>query len=165
MTSKEEKMHLIVGLGNPGKTYQKNRHNVGFLLIERFAEKKGLKICKKKFKGLYEIYNHENKQTILLKPQTHMNNSGEIVKKYIDYFQIPIENVLIIYDDYYIEVGNFKLKEAGGPAGHNGLKSIENHLGTDQYKRLKIGISRDQEMLMSDYVLGNFNKEQQKKNR
>ncbi len=155
-------MRLIIGLGNPGKEYLNSRHNVGFRVVDRFAEKKQLKINQKKFNGLYVSFLHNDEKIMLLKPQCFMNNSGEVVKKFIDYYQISVEDILVLYDDYYIEVGDFKLKASGSSAGHNGLKSIEKHIDSKNYKRIKIGISRDQQMLLSDYVLSKFSKEQLK---
>ena len=152
-----------MGLGNPGRAYNNTRHNVGFAMIDAIAQAKNVKINKKKHQGLYCIGKWQNQTVILLKPQAFMNNSGIVVRKFVDYFNVAREDVLIIYDDYHLEVGNYKLKAQGSSAGHKGLKSIEEHLQTTNYKRLKIGISRDEQMMLSDYVLGKFSREQQKK--
>ncbi len=153
-------MKLIVGLGNPGKEYEKTRHNAGFIMIDEFAKKFNLSIEEKKFNGFYTTFEYNGEKIMLLKPQCHMNNSGETIIKFVEYFKIEIADILVIYDDYYIEVGNYKIKANGSAAGHNGLKSIENHLKTQNYKRIKIGISRDPQIYMPDYVLGKFTKEQ-----
>ncbi len=149
-------MRLIVGLGNPGKSYIKTRHNVGFHLLDAIARDRGVEINKKKFSGLYGIDKSSKDPLIFLKPQAYMNNSGQVVKKFVDYYDIKTENILIIYDDNHLEVGNYKLKAQGSSGGHKGLKSIEQHLQTEEYKRIKIGIGRDMQMLTSDYVLGKF---------
>lgn len=149
-------MYLIVGLGNPGREYENTRHNVGFMIIDRFAKDNNLEFSKSKFNGLYIDTNINNKKTILLKPQSYMNLSGEVVKKFVDFYKIPIENVFIIHDDLDIELGKYKLKTNSSSGGHNGLKNIELHLGTKNYKRLKIGISKNKNYDTKDYVLGKF---------
>lgn len=149
-------MRLIVGLGNPGKEYDNTRHNVGFMVIDNYAKTKGIEINKNKFNGLYNEFVFNGEKVILLKPLSYMNLSGEVVKKYVDYFKINIENILIINDDMDIALGKYKLKASGSSAGHNGLKNISQNLGTDSYKRLKIGISKNN-IEMKDYVLGKFN--------
>ena len=149
-------MKLIIGLGNPGKEYDNTRHNAGFMVIDNYAKTKGIEINKNKFNGLYNEFVFNGEKVILLKPLSYMNLSGEVVKKYVDYFKINIENILIINDDMDIALGKYKLKASGSSAGHNGLKNISQNLGTDSYKRLKIGISKNN-IEMKDYVLGKFN--------
>lgn len=151
-------MKLIVGLGNPGKDYENTRHNVGFLFIDNFLKKKALK-TKKKFNSLYAEYNIDNEKIILLKPQTYMNLSGIAVKKYVDYFNIKIEDILIIYDDMDFETGTFKIKPTGSSGGHNGIKNILDNLGTQNIKRIRIGISKTKNDKI-DYVIGKFRKEE-----
>ncbi len=153
-------MKLIVGLGNPGRQYKKTRHNIGFEIVDELANKKEQKIANRKFNGLYTTFHVDSIKVMLLKPQLYMNNSGEVIKKFIEYFGINIEDILVIYDDCSIEVGKYKIKKNGSSAGHNGLKSIAKHLQTDNFKRIKIGISKDPQMLLPDYVLGKFNNEQ-----
>ncbi len=155
-------MKLIVGLGNPGREYEKTRHNLGFSIIDEIAKEKNVTLNKKKFNGLYGEF-HEEEKIILLKPQSYVNNSGKVVANFVDYFNLDLKDLLIIYDDYYLEVGSYKIKASGSSAGHNGLKSIEKYLGTQEYQRIKVGISRDMQMLLPDYVLSKFNKEEQKK--
>lgn len=147
-------MYLIVGLGNPGREYESTRHNMGFMCIDSIASKYGLKIDKEKMNGLSTSLKMYDELVILLKPQKYINLSGEVIKKYIDYYKIPIENVLIICDDLDLEFGHIKIKYKGSSGGHNGLKNIESCLGTKEYKRVKIGISNNKNMETKDYVLG-----------
>lgn len=153
-------MKLIVGLGNPGKEYTKTRHNLGFQALDYLAEKLDFSFNEKKFNGIYSTIFLNNQKIIFLKPQSYVNLSGEIIKRFIDYFKINIEDVLIIYDDMDLEVGKFKLKAMGGSAGHNGLKSIEDKLQTNEYKRLKIGIAKNKGIDIVNYVLGYFSKKE-----
>ena len=155
-------MKLIVGLGNPGKEYELTRHNIGFMVIDEFLKRLGNPTMKKKFKGLYYEYNDNGEKIIFLKPQSYINLSGEVIDKYISYYGIEISDIIIINDDLDLELGKYKLKPAGGSAGHNGLKNIEYFLQTDEYKRLKIGISNNKLIDTKDYVLGRFNEDEQK---
>ncbi len=154
-------MKLVVGLGNPGKEYNNTRHNIGFHIIEKYVGSKNFIFNKEKFNGLYTEININGEKIIFLKPQSYMNNSGIVIKKYIDYFKISVDDTLIIYDDMDLEIGNYKLKTNSGSAGHNGLKSIEQNLKTKNYKRLKVGISKNN-IEKSLYVLGKFSLENQK---
>lgn len=153
-------MKLIVGLGNPGKEYQNTRHNVGFMAIDKIAEYLKVEISKEKFSGLYCKTTYNDEQIILLKPQKYMNLSGEVVRPFVDYFKIPIENILIISDDLDLPSGKLKLKYKGSCGGHNGLRNIEQNLNTQDYKRIKIGIANNNLINTKDYVLGNFSKEE-----
>ena len=153
-------MKLIVGLGNPGKEYENTRHNAGFRFIDEYAKSKNLNINKEKFKGLYTTYKTKTENIILLKPQKYMNLSGEVVKSYMDFFKINKEDILIITDDLDTEIGHLKLKSKGSSAGHNGLKNIEQNIGTKEYKRVKIGISNDKNKDKIDYVIGKVSKEE-----
>ena len=154
-------MKIIVGLGNPGKEYCNTRHNIGFMCIDNYARKNNCKINKTKFKGKYTKIQVSGEDVILLKPQSYINLSGDVIKKYLDYFKIPVGNLLIINDDLDLEVGKIKLKPSGGSGGHNGLKNIEANLNTQEYKRLKIGIANDKNMDTRDYVLGKIEKSNQ----
>lgn len=147
-------MKLIVGLGNPGKEYENTRHNAGFRFIDSYAKAKNLSFNKEKFNGLYTDFLQNGEKIILLKPQKYMNLSGEVIKAYLDFFKIEVNNMLIIVDDLDTEVGKIKLRYKGSSGGHNGLKNIENHLKTQDYKRLKIGISNDKNKDSIDYVIG-----------
>ena len=156
-------MKLIVGLGNPGKEYENTRHNIGFMTIDKFADKLGVSISKEKYNGLYAEVNINGEKVILLKPQAYINLSGEVIRRYIDFYKIEIDDILIIHDDLDLEVGTYKIKQQGSSGGHNGLKNIELHLGTQEYKRIKIGISNDKLMDTKDYVLGKISKEEKEK--
>lgn len=147
-------MKIIVGLGNPGKEYEQTRHNMGFMIIDEFAKKNNLEITKNKFDGLYTEFLHNNEKIILLKPQRYINLSGEVIKKYVDFFKIPVSDLLIINDDLDLPFGKVKIKYKGSSGGHNGLKNIELHLQTNEYKRIKIGISNNKDIDTKDYVLG-----------
>lgn len=154
-------MKLIVGLGNPGKEYTTTRHNVGFLTVENYADINNLKY-KEKFNGIYYETKINEEKVLLLKPLSYMNLSGIVVKKYIDYFKINLEDMLIIYDDMDFELGEFKIKPSGSSGGHNGIKNIIENLGTEEFKRLRIGISKKLGNKV-DYVIGNFTKSEKEK--
>lgn len=155
-------MYLIVGLGNPGREYEKTRHNAGFELIDKYANHYGLEINKKKLDGLFVKSMINNQEVILMKPQLYINLSGNVIKKYLDYFDISVDNLLIISDDLDQEIGSYKLKPSGSSGGHNGLKDIESHLKTKDYKRLKLGISNNKLVDTKNYVLGSFSKSERK---
>ena len=155
-------MKLIVGLGNPGKSYEKTRHNVGFRLVDMIASKNNVKIDKKKFNGLYAEVLINDEKVILLKPQSYMNLSGEVVKSFIKFFKIEIADILVISDDLDLPLGYYKLKTNSSSGGHNGLKNIEDHLKTIDYKRIKIGIGNDEDYEARDYVLSKFSKKEEK---
>lgn len=153
-------MKLIVGLGNPGDEYKNTRHNVGFRVLESYSIKYNLSFSKNKFSGSYCETSINGEKVIFLKPLKYMNLSGEVVKDYVNYFKIDIEDILIINDDLDIDIGNIKLKFQGSSGGHNGLKNIEENLNTQTYKRLKIGISDSNIIDTKDYVLGKFTEEE-----
>lgn len=156
-------MKMIVGLGNPGKEYENTRHNIGFMAIDTIAEKNKITLNSKKMNGEYVIFEIHNQKVLLLKPQTYMNLSGEAVSSFAKYYKIDTSDILIISDDLDMDIGKIKLKYKGSSGGHNGLKNIEFHLHTSEYKRLKIGISKNKEIGIKDYVLGNFSLEQKEK--
>ena len=155
-------MKLIVGLGNPGKEYENTRHNMGFMVIDAYIKKKDLKLDKNKFDGLYTKTKINGEEVIFLEPQTFMNSSGSCVKRIVDFYKIDIDDILVIHDDLDIDSFKIKLKESSSSGGHNGIKDIENKLGSNNYKRLKIGISNDKSKDTKDYVLGKFSKEEKK---
>lgn len=152
-------MKLIVGLGNPGKEYEKTRHNMGFMAIDKYAISKGLFFDKEKFGGIYTYFLYNNEKIMLLKPQKYINLSGDVIKKYMDYFKIDIDNLLVISDDLDMNIGKIKIKYKGSSGGHNGLKNIEANLNTRNYKRIKIGISNNKQIDTKDYVLGKLDQE------
>lgn len=153
-------MKLIVGLGNPGKEYENTRHNIGFIFIDKFAQKLNLNINKEKFNGKYTETIIGNQKIILLKPLSYINLSGEVISKFINFYKINIDDILIISDDLDMNFGKIKLKASGSSGGHNGLKNIELNLCTQNFKRLKVGISNNKLMDTKDYVLGKFNNEE-----
>ncbi len=153
-------MKLIVGLGNPGKEYENTRHNIGFIFIDYFAKKNKVNIDKEKFNGLYAQTTINNEKVILLKPLSFMNLSGEVVRKYVDYFKISIDDILIINDDLDMDFGKVRLRPDGSSGGHNGLKNISLNLNTEKFKRLKFGISNNKLIDTKDYVLGKFSKDE-----
>ena len=154
-------MKLIIGLGNPGKEYTNTRHNIGFSVVDYYLDNKNIVLnWSKKFEGLFLKTKLFDEDVIFLKPQTYMNLSGNCVMKVMDYYDIEVDDILVISDDLDLKIGNFKLKLSGSSGGHNGLKDIENKIHTDQYKRLKIGISKNDELDIKDYVLGKLSKEE-----
>jgi PTH1 family peptidyl-tRNA hydrolase len=153
-------MKLIVGLGNPGKEYEKTRHNIGFIFLDKFAESLNLSITKEKFNGLYAETIINDEKILLLNPLSYMNLSGEVIIKYVNFYKIKTEDILIINDDLDMEFGRIRLKSSGSSGGHNGLKNIELHLNTKEYKRLKFGIANNKQIDTKDYVLGKFSKDE-----
>lgn len=152
-------MKIVIGLGNPGKEYEKTRHNIGFILIDEFAKSHNINIDKSKFNGLFVKTKINGEDVILLKPESFMNLSGEVTRKFVEYFNINTENILIISDDLDQPSGEYKLKENGTSGGHNGLKNVELHLATREYKRLKLGISNNKQISTKNYVLSKLNKD------
>ena len=152
-------MKLIVGLGNPGKEYEKTRHNIGFMAINNFLKENNLDLNKTKFNGKYTETNIKGEKVILLEPQKYMNLSGEVIRDFVKFYKIDIKDILIISDDLDMESGKIRLREKGSSGGHNGLKNIELHLNTNEYKRLKIGVGNNKMIETKDYVLGKFSKE------
>lgn len=150
-------MKLFVGLGNPGKEYEETRHNVGFMVIDELARRWNVSYNQAKFHGIFASHVISGEKVILCKPLTYMNLSGECVRPLIDYFKIDIEDVVVIYDDLDLPVGKIRLRTKGSAGGHNGIKSLIHHLGTEQFKRIRVGISRPQNgQKITDYVLGRF---------
>ena len=153
-------MHLIVGLGNPTKQYEGTRHNVGFETIDRIAAENQIRVEEKKHKALYGSGYIEGEKVILAKPQTFMNLSGESVRELADYYKIPSENIIVIYDDISLDVGQLRIRKKGSAGGHNGIKNIIANLGTDVFPRIKIGVGeKPKKYDLADYVLGHFSKE------
>ena len=156
-------MKLIVGLGNPGGEYRKTRHNVGFIFLNSFLSKENLSLDKKKFNGYYREYVSSNgNKAILLEPQTYMNLSGDSIVDFARYFKINSEDILVIHDDLDLEVGKVRIRSKGSSGGHNGLKSIIARLGNENFKRVRIGIGKDSNIPVVDYVLGKFGEEDMK---
>jgi PTH1 family peptidyl-tRNA hydrolase len=156
-------MKLIIGLGNPGYKYSKTRHNIGFRIIDEIANQRKFRVKKQEKEALTGSFHLQGDKVILAKPQTYMNNSGLPVRKLIDWYNIDVQDILIIYDDLDLKVGQMRIKRVGGHGGHNGMKSIFKHMNTNQIPRIRIGIGRPPEyMTVSDYVLGKFTKTEKK---
>lgn len=153
-------MKLIIGLGNPGLEYEKTRHNIGFYYLDVIAKNLNILEFKEKFNGMYQKIKYQNEDIILLKPLSYMNLSGEIIKKYVDYYKIKLADILVICDDLDLEIAKIKLKEKGSSGGHNGLKNIILNLGSENFKRLKIGISKNKNIDTKEYVLAKFSQEE-----
>lgn len=147
---------LIVGLGNPGDNYKNTRHNIGFIVLDNFAKVKNVTIDKEKFNGLYGQLFIEGEKVILLKPLSYMNLSGSVVRKYVNYFGIDIDDILVISDDLDLPFLKYRLRLFGSSGGHNGLKNIEFMLKSNKFKRFRIGIGNDKMIDTKDYVLGKF---------
>ena len=146
---------LIVGLGNPGQKYEHTRHNMGFLTVDLLAEKTGVKLNKVKFKSAYNIMRFAGCKCLVMKPQTYMNLSGEAVREAVQFYKIPADHVLVIYDDISLPVGKLRVRPTGSAGGHNGIKNIIAHLGTQDFPRVKIGVGApgaDGDMV--DWVIG-----------
>lgn len=154
-------MKLIVGLGNPGREYDHTRHNVGFFVLDAYLKEKGITLTKNKMNGLYQEAVIDSSKVIFLKPQSYINLSGEVISAFVSYYKIPLSDLLIIHDDMDLTLGHFKLKQKGSSGGHNGLKNIELHLATREYNRLKVGISKNKNLDMKDYVLGKLSSDEQ----
>lgn len=152
-------MFLIVGLGNPGIQYENTRHNIGFNVIDNIAREYNIQINREKFKGVCGEGFIANEKVMLLKPTTYMNLSGESVREVIDFYKLTNEQIIVIYDDISLEVGRLRLREKGSAGGHNGIKSIIAHLGTDIFPRIKVGVGQPNVDLVK-YVLGKFTKEE-----
>ena len=153
-------MKLIVGLGNPGKEYNNTRHNIGYMCIDEIIKHYNVTLNSKKFNGLYGEFNLNGQKIIILKPQKYMNLSGEVIRDFVNFFKVDIDDILVICDDLDTKVGTYRLRYQGSSGGHNGLKNIELNLSTQKYKRIKIGISNNKDIDTKDYVLGKFTKEE-----
>ena len=153
-----EPMHLIVGLGNPGADYAKTRHNAGFLLVEKLAEEwKAGWTKERKFQARVARAERNGKKILLAEPQTFMNLSGESVGALVKFYQLPLENILVVVDDADLPLGEIRLRPGGGSGGHHGLESVTQHLGAKTFARLRIGIGRKNEARqITGHVLGKF---------
>ncbi len=154
---------LIIGLGNPGSQYQDTRHNVGFSIAQMFASKQ-----KMQFKHVSHLCGEmasthiDNKKVLILLPTTFMNLSGDAVRRCVDYYKVALDHLIVICDDVALPLGVIRMRTKGSCGGHNGLKSIETHLNTEHYARLRVGVGEPQKEVLSDYVLGRFSQEENK---
>lgn len=152
---------IIVGLGNPGLQYENTRHNVGYMMVDTLAEKNKFTIKRLKFKSLCGDTVIAGKRCLVMKPTTFMNSSGEAVAEAMNFYKIPIENIIIICDDINLAPGKLRIRRKGSAGGHNGLKSIIALCGSEDFPRIKVGIGQKPhpDMELADWVLGNFTKE------
>jgi len=148
---------LIVGLGNPGPEYRFNRHNVGFMVIDQLAERWGTSFSSVSFQSLFTDVRRKGNKLMLAKPQTFMNQSGQAVRSLVNFYKLPLSNLLVIYDDVDLPFGTLRLKPSGGAAGQKGMRSIIRELGSRDFPRLRVGIGRPPgRMSVSSYVLQDF---------
>lgn len=153
-------MYIIVGLGNPGRDYVGTRHNAGFSVIDELADRYNISVDTVKHKGMIGKGVIEGNKVILVKPTTFMNLSGECVREVMDYYKADIDDLIVVFDDISLEPGKMRLRPKGSAGGHNGIKSIIAHLGTEGFKRVKYGVGdKPKGWDLADWVLGHFNKE------
>ena len=155
---------LVVGLGNPGDKYENTRHNVSFLTVDELAERARVPVQRLKHRALTNTVELGGARVLLMKPVTYMNLSGEAVRPAMDFYKIPADHVLVVSDDVYLEVGRLRIRTKGSAGGHNGLKNIIQHMGTDQFPRVRIGVGEKPhpDYDMADWVLGKFSPEDRK---
>jgi PTH1 family peptidyl-tRNA hydrolase len=155
--------YLLIGLGNPGREYRDSRHNVGFMLIERIAVRLGARGMKVQSKAIVTTVMYDDRKLILAKPQTYMNLSGQSVQGLIHFYKLPLANVLIAYDDLDIPFGTIRIRPGGGPGGQRGMASTIEHIGTNDFPRLRIGIGRPPgKMEPAAYILQDFTRAEMK---
>ncbi|MFD1957235.1 aminoacyl-tRNA hydrolase [Paenibacillus thailandensis] len=155
-------MKWIVGLGNPGTQYANTRHNVGFMVVDELARRWGIAVTQNKCKALLGEGNVQGTKVVLIKPMTYMNLSGESARAFMDYFKADLADGLFVYDDMDTEIGKIRLRYQGSSGGHNGVKSLIQHLGTQSFNRIRMGISRPEPgRPIVDYVLAPFPKSEQ----
>ena len=152
-------MKLIVGLGNPGKEYEKTRHNVGFCVVDELCKKLNVELDKSKCKAIYGIYRHDGEKIIIAKPQTYMNLSGESVRSLMKFYDVKVEDLIVVHDDLDLPQGKLRLRMQGSSGGQKGMGNIIDLLGTSNINRIRIGIANNKNMDTKDYVLGKFTKE------
>lgn len=154
-------MKCIVGLGNPGRKYRKSKHNIGFMVVEELTSRFNTKLLKTKFNARVAVESIAGEKVMLIQPQTYMNLSGEAIRPLLDYYNASTDDLLVIYDDLDLPTGKIRLRQKGGHGGHNGIRSTIDHLGTKEFKRVRIGVGRPSvSMPVVDYVLEAFTKEQ-----
>ena len=155
-------MRIIIGLGNPTEKYQATRHNIGWDAITRISDDYRIPLNQKKHKAICGSGYIEGEKVILAKPLTYMNLSGESVRELIDFYKVDSEDIIVIYDDVSLDVGRLRLRKKGSAGGHNGIKSIISHLGTDEFPRIKVGVGeKPKDWDLADFVLSRFKGEEQ----
>ena len=155
-------MYIIVGLGNPGRKYEKTKHNAGFIALDMFAKRHGVSLDKEKFEALYCKTRIDGEDVLLVKPQTYMNLSGEAVSAFVNFFKIPPENLVVVYDDVELELGVIRIRAKGSAGTHNGMRNIVQLLHDTNFPRMRIGVGNDKTMELYEYVLAPFSEEQLK---
>jgi PTH1 family peptidyl-tRNA hydrolase len=156
-------MYLIVGLGNPESDYSNTRHNMGFDVINKLAKKHEIELSRSKFDGIYGTGIIENEKVILLKPQTYMNLSGDSLIQFKDFYKIPNDKIIVIYDDIDIDPGIIRIRQKGSPGTHNGVKSVVHRLNSDEFLRVRVGIGKpDENMDLVSHVIGFISEEDKK---
>lgn len=155
-------MYLIAGLGNPDKKYEATRHNIGFETIDLLAHKEGIRLTKLKHKAVCGDGIICGEKVIIAKPQTYMNLSGESIRDIVNFYKIPVQNVIVVCDDINLEIGRLRIRPKGSDGGHNGLKSIIYQLSSDDFVRIRMGVGapKGEHYDLADYVLGKFSKEE-----
>lgn len=153
-------MYIIVGLGNPGRKYENTRHNLGFITIDRLASKHDIKVDKIKFKALVGDGRIAGQKVLLVKPQTYMNLSGESVREVANFYKVEPDEIIVIYDDLDLPLGNLRIRKSGSAGTHNGMKSVVYQLKSDQFPRVRIGIGQNGDKDIIDFVIGGFRKEE-----
>lgn len=152
---------IIVGLGNPGEQYENTRHNIGFKVVDKVAEKLGIHISKEKFNGMVGEGMYNGKKVILLKPTTYMNLSGSSVVDIVDFYKVPLSELLVVYDDIDIEVGKIRIRPEGSSGTHNGMRNISDMLASHDFPRIRVGTGKPGEGVdLADYVLEKFPEEE-----
>ena len=153
-------MKIIIGLGNPGRQYEDTRHNAGFMVVDKFAEKHGVDISKARFNALLGEVFVNGEKIVLVKPMTYMNNSGQAVGEVLNFYKSDLEDIIVVVDDIEIELGMLRIRAKNGKGTHNGLKSIFAHLKTDDYAKMKLGVGKfKRDMDLADFVLARPSKE------
>ena len=153
-------MKIIIGLGNPGRQYEDTRHNAGFMVLDKFADKHGVDISKARFNALLGEVFVNGEKVVLVKPMTYMNNSGQAVGEVLNFYKPDLEDIIVVVDDIEIELGMLRIRAKNGKGTHNGLKSIYAHLKTDDYAKMKLGVGKfKRDMDLADFVLARPSKE------
>lgn len=156
---------LIVGLGNPDRIYARNRHNVGFRVVDRLAETLRVSVDRAKFRGKFTQVTYKGQKLVLLKPMTFMNSSGLSVMDAVNYFKLPAERIIVVFDDISLDVGRLRVRSDGSAGGHNGIKSIIGAIRSQDFPRVKVGVGAKPhpDYDLADWVLSNFSPEEEKK--
>lgn len=154
-------MKMIIGLGNIGPQYKKTRHNTGFMVVDSFAEKNNLTFTTRKMEAKLASGFINGEKVLLVKPTTFMNESGRAVRPLMDFYKLTPEDIIVVHDDMDLPLGKIRLRQKGSAGGHNGIRSLISHVGTENFKRIRVGVDHPAKSTVVDYVLGKFTKEQQ----